>query len=247
MINLHGKVAIVTGGASGIGKSIALLFAQQGAQVAIADVDDLRAQEMVQDMEAANQGAMAIHLDVTDKSSADAMAESVIGRFGRIDILVNNAGITRDNLLLRMSEEEWDQVVDTNLKGVFLCTKAVLRQMISQRWGRIINMSSLVAITGNPGQANYAASKAGVIGFTLTMAKEIASRNITVNALTPGFIATQMVEKLSQDTQGAIKERIPLGRFGLPQDVAAVVAFLASDEASYITGQAIGVDGGLSL
>lgn len=247
MINLDGKIAIVTGGASGIGRQISLLLSQLGTSVAVADLNKSLAEQTALEIQQAGGKAKAFSLDVTKNASVQEMADSVVSEFGAIHILVNNAGITNDNLLLRLTEEDWDQVLNVNLKGAFLCTKAVLRPMFSQRWGRIINMSSMVAITGNPGQANYAASKAGLIGFTLTMAKEIASRNITVNALAPGFITTQMVEKLPQETQGAIKERIPLGRFGSPEDIASVVAFLVSDQAGYITGQTIGIDGGLSL
>ena len=247
MINLEGKIAIVTGGANGIGRQISSLLSQLGASVAVADLNKSIAEQTALEIHHAGGKATSLFLDVTDNASVQAMVDSVISEFGAIHVLVNNAGITNDNLLLRLTEEDWDQVLNVNLKGAFLCTKEVLRPMFSQRWGRIINMSSMVALTGNPGQANYAASKAGLIGLTLTMAKEIASRNITVNALAPGFITTQMVEKLPQETQAAIKERIPLGRFGSPQDIASVVAFLASDQASYITGQTIGIDGGLSL
>jgi 3-oxoacyl-[acyl-carrier protein] reductase len=175
------------------------------------------------------------------------MVQQVGGAWGGLDVLVNNAGITRDNLIIRMAEEEWDAVLGTNLKGAFLCTKAVVPLMLKQRWGRIINMSSVVALAGNPGQANYAASKAGLIALTRSIAKEVGSRNITVNALTPGFITTDMVGTLSQETIDAIKQHIPLGRLGTPEDVAGAVAFLASDDASYLTGQAIGIDGAIAI
>ena len=242
------KRALVTGASQGIGREIALRLADEGAWVAVNYFQHGEAAEaVVQQVTAQGGTALAVQADISNAAAVEEMLQRVVDRWRGVDILVNNAGITSDNLLLRMSEEEWDKVMDTNLKGVFLVTKAALRHMVRQRWGRVLNMSSVVAITGNPGQANYTAAKAGLIGFTRTIAREVASRNITVNALAPGFITTQMVEQLSQQTQEAIKERIPLGRFGSPQDVASLAAFLASEEAGYITGQTIGVDGGLGI
>ena len=248
MGRLDGKRALVTGASQGIGQAVALRLASEGAKVAInyrshREGADATAAQVAQ----AGGTALVLQADVSQAKEVRALVQQVEDAWEGIDILVNNAGITRDNLLLRLSEDDWDQVIDTNLKGAFLCTKAALRSMVRQRWGRIVNMSSVVALTGNPGQANYAAAKAGLIGLTRTTAHEVASRNITVNALTPGFIATSMVAALAPKTQEAIKERIPLGRFGSAEDVAGLVAFLASDDASYITGQVIGIDGGLSL
>ena len=190
---------------------------------------------------------MILEADVSIVAQVDDMFQKLETRLGTPDILVNNAGFTRDVLLLRMTEDDWDDVLDVNLKGAFLCTRAAARSMVRKRWGRIINMSSVVALSGNPGQANYAASKAGLLGLTRTLARELASRNITVNALTPGFIDTGMVASLSEETRDQVMGRIPVNRFGTPEDVAALVAFLVMDEAGYITGQAIGVDGGIAL
>ena len=248
MGRLDNRRALVTGASGGIGRGVALRLAAEGSRVAVhCHTHPEPAQSVAQEIAAAGGEAQVVQADVTQGDQVEAMVRQVTEAWGGVDILVNNAGVTRDNLLLRMSEEEWDQVVDTSLKGAFLCTKAVLREMTRQRWGRIINMSSVVAMAGNPGQANYTAAKAGLIGFTRTMAREMASRGITVNALTPGFITSAMVESLSQEAQAAIKERIPTGSFGSPEDVAAVVAFLAGDDAGYVTGQVIGIDGGLSI
>jgi len=189
--------------------------------------------------------SLAVAADVTSTSDVAGLVEKATDNFGRIDILVNNAGIARDQLLMRMSDEDWEAVLNVNLKSVFLCTRAVLRQMVKQRWGRIVSISSIVGIVGNPGQANYASSKAGVIGFTKTLAREVGSRGITVNAIAPGFIATKMTEQLTEEQKGEMLKRIPLGFLGTPRDVAEAVAFLASEEARYITGQVLGVDGGL--
>ena len=248
MGRLDGKKALVTGASRGIGREVALRLASEGASVAVNyNTGEAEAREVVAEIEAGGGKAIALQGDVANAEQAEALIEQTIAELGGLDILVNNAGITHDNLLMRMSEEDWDAVLDTNLKGAFLCTKAAIRPMLRQRSGRVVNMSSVVAITGNPGQANYTAAKAGLIGFTKTVAREVASRGITVNAVAPGFISTRMVEGISEELLPKIMERIPLARFGTTEDVAASVAFLASDDAAYITGQVLGVDGGLSL
>ena len=248
MGSLDGRRALVTGASRGIGREVALRLAAEGASVAVNyHTGEAEAAEVVAAITDSDGTAVAIGGDVSDAAQAAATVAAAQEALGGLDILVNNAGITRDNLVLRLSEEDWDAVLDTNLKGAFLCTKAALRPMLRQRSGRIINMSSVVAGTGNPGQANYAAAKAGLIGLTKTVAREVASRGITVNAVAPGFISTRMVDAISEEQRERVLERIPLARFGTPQDVAACVAFLASDEAGYITGQVLGVDGGLSL
>ena len=248
MPRLDGKRALVTGASRGIGREVALRLAAEGAGIAVNyQSGEAEAQAVVEEIEAAGGKAIALQGSVADATEADALVAATIDKLGGLDILVNNAGITRDNLLMRMSEEEWDAVLDTNLKGAFLCTKAAVRHMLRQRSGRIINMSSIVGVTGNAGQANYSAAKAGMIGLTKTVAREVASRGITVNALAQGFIATRMVDAISEDLQGQIKERIPMGRFGGPEDVAGAVVFLASEDAAYITGQVLGIDGGLGL
>ncbi len=247
-MKLAGKVAVVTGASRGIGKSIAIELAKQGADVVVnyaGSVD--RANEVVKEIESLGRKAMSIQCDVSDSESVNAMMKEALEAFGSIDILVNNAGITRDNLLMRMKDSEWDDVINTNLKGVFLCTKAVTRPMMKQRKGRIINITSIVGVTGNPGQANYVAAKAGVIGFTKTTAKELAQRNITVNAIAPGFITTDMTDKLTDEVKNSMLTQIPLGQFGNPEDIANAVVFLASDESSYITGQTLHIDGGMYM
>ncbi|WP_085992422.1 3-oxoacyl-[acyl-carrier-protein] reductase [Oceanobacillus senegalensis] len=245
---LQGKNALVTGASRGIGRSIALELASCGANVMVnyAGNED-KAQAVVEEIENMGVKACKIQADVSNEADVKAMMKEVVTQFGSIDILVNNAGITRDNLLMRMKEEEFDQVINTNLKGVFTCTKAVARQMMKQRAGKIVNVASIVGVAGNPGQANYVAAKAGVIGLTKTTAKEFASRNILVNAVAPGFIATDMTDELSEEQKKAMLDVIPLAKLGQPEDVARVVRFLASDDASYITGQTIHIDGGMVM
>ncbi|MBP2077622.1 3-oxoacyl-[acyl-carrier-protein] reductase [Oceanobacillus polygoni] len=245
---LKGKSALVTGASRGIGRAIALELARQGANVAINYAgSEQKAQAVVEEVEQLGVKAFKIQADVADETRVKAMVKEVVTQFGSLDILVNNAGVTRDNLLMRMKEEEFDQVINTNLKGVFICTKAVTRQMMKQRAGRIINVASIVGVSGNPGQANYVAAKAGVIGLTKTSAKELATRNILVNAVAPGFIATDMTDELNEEQKAAILGVIPLEKLGSPEDVAKVVRFLASDDANYITGQTIHIDGGMVM
>ena len=245
-MDLSNRVAIVTGSGRGIGQAIALKLAEAGAAVVINDIGEASVIEsVVEEIRSMNREGLAVLADISSSSDVDRLVETAITAYGRVDILVNNAGITRDQLLLRMSEEDWDKVININLKSVFLCTKAVLKHMIKQRWGRIINMASIVGIVGNPGQANYASAKAGIIGFTRTIAKEVASRSITVNAIAPGFIDTQMTQQLEESQRQELQRRIPLGYLGTPRDVAEAVAFLASSEARYITGHVLNVDGGM--
>jgi len=244
---LKDKVAVITGGARGIGKEMALLFAREGARICICDISDESIQTAVKDIESAGTEALGVKVDVTNFSQVEEMAQKALDKFSKIDILINNAGITRDNLLLRMKEEDWDAVLNVNLKGTFNCTKAVSKMMIKQRSGKIINIASVIGITGNAGQANYAASKGGIISFTKSVAKELASRNINVNAIAPGFIKTDMTAKLSQELRDAMLKLIPLARLGEPSDVAKLALFLASDNSSYITGEVIKVDGGMVM
>ncbi len=247
-LDLTGQVALVTGGGRGIGRAIAHELAAAGATVIVNYREGAAAaEESVAAILAAGGRGQAMQADVADPTAVEAMVKTVIKEHGRLDILVNNAGITRDNLLLRMKDEEFDQVLTTNLRGVFVCTRAVLRQMSKQRSGRIINITSVIGLIGNSGQANYAAAKAGVIGFTRSTAREIASRGVTVNAVAPGFIETEMTAVLNEETRKAILGSIPLGRFGQPEEVARLVCFLASDAAAYITGQTMTVDGGMVM
>ena len=244
-MDLTNKIAVVTGSGRGIGQAIALKLAVAGASVVINDVVEATANQTVEQIKTIGRQSMAIMADVSSSADANRMIATVKETFGRIDILVNNAGITRDQLLIKMTDEDWDNVLRIDLRSVFVCTRAVIRDMMKQRWGRIINISSIVGIAGNSGQANYAAAKAGIIGFTRTMAKEVASRNVTVNAVAPGFIDTEMTQKLDEKQKAELKQRIPSGCLGSPQDVSEAVAFFASEEAKYITGQVLTVDGGM--
>lgn len=245
---LENKVALVTGASRGIGRAIALELAKNGASVAVNFAgSEAKANEVVDEIKANGGNAFAIKADVSNSDDVTRMIKEVIGQFGQLDILVNNAGITRDNLLMRMKDAEWDDVINTNLKGVFLCTKGVTRQMMKQRSGRIINITSVVGVSGNAGQANYVAAKAGVIGLTKTTAKELASRNITVNAVAPGFITTDMTDELTEEIKGEMLKQIPLAKLGEPSDIANIVTFLASEKSKYMTGQTLHVNGGMVM
>ena len=245
---LEGKIALVTGASRGIGRQIALTLGREGASVIVNyNGSAAKAEEVVKEIEAAGGKAEAVQCNVSAFESCGRMMADVVSRYGRLDILVNNAGITRDNLLLKMSEEDFDAVISTNLKGVFNCIKHISRQMLKQKAGRIINISSVSGVLGNAGQANYCAAKAGVIGITKSAARELASRGITVNAVAPGFIATEMTDVLSDSVKAAATEQIPMKHFGSTQDIAETVAFLASDKAGYITGQVLSVDGGMAM
>ena len=245
---LDGKTALVTGASRGIGRAIALRLAAEGARVAINYAGNVKAAEEVKaSVEAAGGTAILCQADIADSAAVEAMVADVVKEFGAIDILVNNAGITRDTLLMRMKDEDFAKVLDTNLKGVFYCTKAVSKLMMKKRSGRIVNMASVVGLVGNAGQTNYAAAKAGVIGFSKSAAKELASRGITVNVVAPGFIGTDMTAGLPESVKEKMLTDIPLGRMGEPEDVANAVLFLASDQASYITGQVVNVDGGMVM
>ena len=247
-IRLDERVALVTGGSRGIGRAIAQSLATTGATVVVNyRGNQAAAEETVATIEAAGGTAVAIQAEVAIAEDVERLFKEVSERFGRIDILVNNAGITRDTLMLRMKDDDWDAVMDTNLRGLFLCTRAALRPMTRARWGRIINITSVVGLMGNAGQANYAAAKAGIIGFSKSVAREIGSRSITVNAVAPGFIDTELTAVLGPDTREALIKQIPLGRLGTPEDVASLVTFLASEQAAYITGQTFNTDGGMVM
>ena len=246
-MRLKDKVVLVTGAARGIGREIAVSFAKEGCDIAAWDINMQETDELARTVEGCGRKFMAQEVDVTDAAKVSEAVNKILDKLGKVDILVNNAGITKDNLLLRMSEAEWDAVIDVNLKGTFNCIKAASKLMIKQRSGKIINIASIIGIIGNAGQANYSASKAGIIALTKTMAKELACRNINVNAVAPGFIQTEMTAKLPEDVKQKMLEAIPLSKFGTPKDVAALCVFLASEEANYITGQTVVIDGGMVM
>ena len=246
-MELAGRVALVTGAAQGIGKAISLLLAKHGADIVVSDVLLEKATETAKEIETLGRKAMAVRVDVSKLGDVDQMVEGVLKQFGKIDILVNNAGITRDKLILRMSEEDWDAVLNVNLKGTFNCTRAVVRHMAKQRYGKIVSIASVTGEMGNAGQVNYAASKAGVIGLTKTIAREFAQRGINVNAIAPGYIQTPMTDVLSDKVKEDLKRLIPMDRLGQPGDVAEAVLFLVSDRSSYITGHVLNVNGGIYM
>ena len=247
MAGVEGRVALVTGASQGIGRACAVLLAKSGAAVACAARNEEKLAQVAKEIEAKGGQAAVFRMDVSNEDGAKAAIKAAIERFGEIDVLVNNAGVTRDTLLLRMKRADWDTVLQTNLSGPFFCTQAAISSMLKQRWGRIINITSIFGQTGQTGQANYAASKAGLIGFTMSMAREVASRNITVNAVAPGYIETAMTEGLSPELKSKVNEMIPLGRAGSDMDVAHAVRFLASEEAGYITGHVLKVNGGMLM
>ena len=244
---LQGKVAFVTGGSRGIGRACALVLAEAGADVAVGGRDEARLSAVAAEIEGLGRKALPVSVDLTQPDQIKTAFEQLMNAFGRLDILVNNAGVTRDGLLLRMKDEDWSQVLQTNLTATFRCTQAALKIMLRQRYGRIVNLSSVVGLTGNPGQANYVASKAGIIGLTKTAAQEVAKRNITVNAVAPGFVDTAMTQALPEAARAKLLERIPMGRVGQDREIALGVRFLASDEAGYVTGQVLHINGGLYM
>ncbi len=246
-MKLEGKVALVTGGAQGIGRSIALVLAREGARIAVSDINLEKAQETRREVEGLGREAVEIGGNVAQAADAEAMVQKTVEKFGRLDILVNNAGITRDQILLRMKEEDWDLVLAVNLKGVFLLTKAALRPFLKQKAGKVVNIASISGVMGNAGQSNYSASKAGVLGFTRSVAREYASRNIQVNAIAPGFIDTAMSQAIPQKERDLLIKQIPMERLGKPEDIAEAVLFLSSPAADYITGQVLNVNGGLYM
>ena len=246
-MKLAGRVALVTGAAQGIGKAVALLLARNGADIVVSDINLEKAEETANEIRSIGRKALAVKVDVAHWNDVEQMVEVILEKFAKIDILVNNAGITRDKLILRMTEEDWDAVLDVNLKGTFHCTKAVVRHMAKQRSGKIINIASVVGEMGNASQANYSASKAGVIGLTKTIAREFAQRGININAIAPGYIETPMTEVLPEKVKEELKKLIPMERLGKPEDVAEAVLFLASEESSYITGHVLNVNGGIYM
>lgn len=247
-MSFNGKTAVITGASRGIGRAIAEVLAERGADIVVADINEAQAQSTAQEIaEATGRRALPLMVNVSDLSNCQAMIDKALAEFGKVDILVNNAGITRDNLIMRMDEKDFDLVIDINLKGVWNCSKAVVRAMMKQRYGRIINVSSVSGIGGLPGQTNYSASKAGVIGLTKALAKEVASRNVTVNAVAPGYVTTVLTQDLSDEVKDFASRITPIQRWAEPREVAYAVAFFASDEAAYITGQVLRVDGGMLL
>ena len=246
-MKLAGKVALVTGAAQGIGKAVALLLARNGADIVVSDINLEKAEETAKEVQILGRKALAIKVDVAKSDDVDKMVQAILAQFGHIDILINNAGIARDKLILRMTEEDWDAVLNINLKGTFNCTKAVVRHMSKQKSGKIVSIASVVGEMGNAGQGNYAASKAGVIGFTKTIAREFAQRGINVNAIAPGYIETPMTEALPDKVKEDLKRLIPMDRLGKPEDVAEAVLFLVSESANYITGQVLNVNGGIYM
>jgi len=247
-LNLKGKTVLITGGSRGIGRAMALAFAEEGTNVIINYTsDEENAKNAIKEIEKFGVKGLAIRANISKAEEVNSMFDKIKEDFDVIDILINNAGITRDSLFIGMKEKDWDEVIEVNLKGMFLCTKAVIRKMLRQRYGRIVNISSVVGVIGNPGQANYCASKAGVIGFTKSLAREVASRNITVNAIAPGFIKTDMTDALPEDIKESVMGTIPMGRYGNPEDIANIAVFLSSDKAGYITGQIIHIDGGMAM
>jgi 3-oxoacyl-[acyl-carrier protein] reductase len=246
-LKLAGKVALITGAAQGIGKAVALLLARNGADIVVSDINLEKAEETAQEVQTLGRKALAVKVDVAKLDDVEKMVEVILAQFGRVDILVNNAGIARDKLILRMTEEDWDAVLNINLKGTFNCTKTVVRHMSKQKSGKIVSIASVVGEMGNAGQGNYAASKAGVIGFTKTIAREFAQRGINVNAIAPGYIETPMTDALPEKVKEELRRMIPMDRLGKPEDVAEAVLFLVSDSSNYITGQVLNVNGGIYM